>query len=184
MIGQRVGQRVRGTKQCSTTISAGCYLSYIATAVLLFSISLMGCQRQVWENSLDSPDQLGLAVVDALNQKDIVQLNDLRVQRKEYLSWIYPAFPKSGFPSDFAWSNLNKKCSVGMKRWIDQYGGLNLSFVNIRFDKPTTSYDGFQLLRGTVLTLQNPAGQKQELKILGSIVMKNNRCKLLSYDDG
>ena len=175
---------MRGTKRCSTTISAGCYLSHIAIAVLLFSISLMGCQRQVWENSLDSPDQLGLAVVDALNQKDIVQLNELRVQEKVYVSWIYPAFPRSNFPPDFAWSNLNKKCKVGMKRWIDRYGGLNLSFVNIRFDKPTESYDGFQLLRGTVLTLRNSAGQKEELKILGSVVMKDNRYKLLSYDDG
>ena len=175
---------MQGTKQCSTTISAGCYLSYIAIAVLLFSSSLMGCQRRVWENSLDSPDQLGLAVVDALNRKDIVQLNELRVQKKEYLSWIYPAFPKSGFPPDFAWSNLNKKCNVGMRRWIDRFGGITLSFVNIRFDKPTVSYDGFQLLRGTVLTLQNSAGQKGELKILGSVVMKGNRYKLLSYDDG
>ncbi len=71
-----------------------------------------------------------------------------------------------------------------MKRWINRYGGLNLSFVNIRFDEPTESYDGFQLLRGTVLTLQNSAGQKGELKILGSVVMMDNRYKLLSYDDG
>ena len=144
----------------------------------------MGCQHQVWKNSLDSPDHLGLVVVDALNQKDIVQLNELRVQREEYLSWIYPSFPKSNFSPDFAWSNLNKKCYVGMKRWINRYGGLNLSFVNIRFDEPTESYDGFQLLRGTVLTLQNSAGQKGELKILGSVVMMDNRYKLLSYDDG
>lgn len=71
-----------------------------------------------------------------------------------------------------------------MKRWINQYGGRNLSFVNIRFDKPTQNYDGFQLLRGTILTLQNPAGKKAELKILGSVVMMKNRYKLLSYDDG
>ena len=103
----------------------------------------------------------------------------MRVQQKEYVSWIYPAFPKSNFPADFAWSNLNKKCNVGMKRWIVRYGGNNLSFVNIRFDKPTESYDGFQLFRGTVLTLQNSAGQKGELKILDSVVMKGNRYKLL-----
>ena len=144
----------------------------------------MGCQHRVWENSLDSPDQIGLAVVDALNRKDIVRLNDLRVQRKEYLSWIYPAFPKSNFPPDFAWSNLNKKCNVGMRRWIERYGGFNLTFVNIRFDKPSKSYNGFQLLRGTVLTLQNSVGEKRDLEILGSVVVKDNRYKLLSYDDG
>ena len=172
-----------GSKKRSTTISAWCNLSYIATAVILFSSCWIGCQRQVWENSLDSPDQIGLAVVDALNQKDIQKLNQLRVEREEYLSWIYPAFPKSGFPVDFAWSNLNKKCTVGIKRWIERYGGLNLSFENIRFEKPTRFYNGFKLLSGTILTLKNPKGQKMDLDILGSIVMKDNRCKLLSYDD-
>ena len=183
MIGHKGGQLVHVIKQRST-ISARHHLSYVATAVLLFSICLMGCERRVWENSLDSPDQLGLAVVDALNQKNIKKLNELRVQKQEYLSWIYPAFPKSSFSPDFAWSNLNKKCNIGMKRWIDQYGGRNLSFVNIRFDKPTENYDGFQLLRGTVLTLQNSVGEKAELKILGSVVLMKNRYKLLSYDDG
>ena len=174
---------MQGTKKRSTTISAWYDLSYIATAVILFSSCLMGCQHQVWENSLDSPDQIGLAVVDALNLKDIEKLDQLRVQRKEYISWIYPAFPKSGFSSDFAWSNLNKKCRVGMKRWIERYGGLNLSFVDIRFEKPTETYKGFQLKRGTILTLKNGKGQHKELEILGSVVVKGDRYKLLSYDD-
>ncbi len=183
MIGHKDGQFVNVIKQ-RCTISTRRYLSNVATALILFSISLIGCERRVWENSLDSPNQLGLAVVDALNQKDIKRLNQLRVQRQTYLSWIYPAFPKSSYPPDFAWANLNKKCNIGMQRWISQYGGSNLSFVNIRFDKPAENYDGFQLLRGTVLTLQNPVGQKAELKILGSVVMMNNRYKLLSFDDG
>ena len=174
---------MHGTKKRSTTISTRRYLSNVAIAVVLFSISLMACDRRVWENSLHSPDQIGLAVVDALNLKDVEKLNQLRVRRNAYISWIYPAFPKTNFSADFAWSNLNKKCTVGMKRWIERYGGLNLSFVDIRFDKPTQTYKGFHLKRGTVLTLKNYKGQKMELEILGSIVMKDNRYKLLSYDN-
>ena len=174
---------MHATKQLNT-ISVRYRLSYVATAVLLFSSCLMGCERRTWENSLDSPDQIGLAVVDALNQKDIGKLNNLRIQRETYLSWIYPAFPKSNFPPDFAWANLNKKSNVGMRRWIDRLGGHNLKFVSIRFNRRTESYNGFQLLRGTVLTLQNAVGEKRELEILGSVVVKNNRYKLLSYDDG
>ena len=70
-----------------------------------------------------------------------------------------------------------------MKKWIARYGGHNLKFVAIRFDQPIENYDGFQLLRGTVLMLQNAAGEKGELKILGSVVVKNGRYKLLSYED-
>ena len=149
--------------------------------------SLVGCEKSVWKNSLDSPGQLGLAVVDALNQEDIEALDQLRVQRKAYLDWIWPAFPASrppnNFPGDFAWSNLNRKCNTGMKKWVARYGGKDLTFVDIRFDQPRETYDGFQLLRGTVLTLRNAAGETGELKILGSVVVKDDRYKLLSYND-
>ncbi|MCY3723161.1 MAG: hypothetical protein OXG97_13145 [Candidatus Poribacteria bacterium] len=163
------------------------HAAYILLTVLFAYSSLVGCEKRVWENSLDSPDQLGLAVVDALNREDIEQLNRLRVQREEYLDWIWPAFPASrppnNFPGDFAWSNLNKKCNIGMKKWIAHFGAVNLKFVAIRFDRPKETYQGFQLLRGTVLTLQNVAGEKRELQILGSVVVKNDRYKLLSYED-
>ena len=163
------------------------YTSYIVFIVLLVYSSLVGCEKTVWKNSLDSPDQLGLAVVNALNQEDIEALNRLRVERKEYLDWIWPAFPASrppnNFPGDFAWSNLNRKCNTGMKKWIARYGGHDLKFVGIRFDQPRETYDGFQLLRGTVLTLQNAAGKESELKILGSVVVRDDRYKLLSYKD-
>ncbi|MXV83704.1 hypothetical protein F4X88_17790 [Candidatus Poribacteria bacterium] len=163
------------------------HAAYSLLTVLFAHSSLVGCEKRVWENSLDSPDQLGLAVVDALNREDIEQLNRLRVQREEYLDWIWPAFPASrppnNFPGDFAWSNLNKKCNIGMKKWIAHFGAVNLKFVAIRFDRPKETYQGFQLLRGTVLTLQNVAGEKRELQILGSVVVKNDRYKLLSYED-
>ena len=163
------------------------YISHILLTALLVCGSVVGCEKCVWQNSLDSPDQLGLAVVDALNKKDIEALDRLRVQRKAYLDWIWPAFPASrppsNFPGNFAWSNLNQKCNMGMKKWISRYGGQALKFVSIRFDRPQETYDRFQLLRGTVLMLQNAAGEKRELQILGSVVVKDNRYKLLSYKD-
>ena len=163
------------------------HASHLLLIVLSVYSGFVGCEKPVWENSLDSPDQLGLAVVDALNRQDIEQLNRLRVQREAYLDWIWPAFPASrppsNFPVNFAWTNLNKKCNVGMKKWIAHFGGVNLKFVDIRFDQPKETYAGFQLLRGTVLTLQNVAGEKRELEILGSVVVKNGRYKLLSYED-
>lgn len=155
----------------------------LLTVLFLYSSSTVGCKKPIWEDSLDSPGQLGLAVVDALNNKDTEKLNRLRVQREDYLDWIWPAFPESHFPGDFAWSNLNKKCNIGMKKWIARYGGQNLEFVAIRFDGDTETYKGFQLLRGTVLMLKNAAGEKGELKILGSVVVKNGNYKLLSYED-
>ena len=167
------------------------HIFYVLLTVLLFYVSTVGCEKpngRGWVTQpVRSPGQLGLAVVDALNNRDIEKLNRLRVQREAYLDWIWPAFPASrppnNFPGDFAWSNLNKRCNIGMKKWITRYGGQNLEFVAIRFDRPTETYQGFQLLRGTVLMLKNAAGEKGELRILGSVVVKKDRYKLLSYED-
>ena len=67
--------------------------SYMLLAVLLVYSSSVGCEKRIWKNSLDSPDQLGLAVVDALNRKDIEHLNRLRVQRDEFLNWDLARIP-------------------------------------------------------------------------------------------
>ena len=93
------------------------HASYILLIVLFIYSSLVGCEKPVWKNNLDSPGHLGLAVVDALNRKDIEQLDRLRVQREAYLDWIWPAFPASrppnNFPGDFAWDRFD----VTERRW-------------------------------------------------------------------
>ena len=80
------------------------HTTYILLIVLLVS-STVSCEkpdRRGWVTQpLHSPGQLGLAVVDALNNKDIEKLNRLRVQREAYLDWIWPAFPASRPPNNF-----------------------------------------------------------------------------------
>ncbi len=157
---------------------------WMLIAATLICSGLLGCES-AWKKHHDSPRQLCLAVVDALNRKDIEKMNGLRIQREEYLAWVWPAFPASrppsNFPGDFAWANLNKNCNIGMKKSMERYGGKNLTFVDIRFTKPTVSYDGFQLFRGTVLTLRNHDGKTVEPKILGAVIAKDNFYKFLSY---
>ena len=154
---------------------------------MLLIVSIGWHRVNVWEGSLDSPAALGQAVVDALNRGDIDGLHQLRVNRDEYLSWIWPAFPASqppyNFTADFAWSNLNKKCILGASSWIAQYSSQGFIFTDIQFDRPTEEYRGFKLLRGTVLTVQQASGKSVELRILGSIVKKGSYYKLLSYED-
>ena len=155
--------------------------------LVLLIVSIGWHRINVWEGSFDSPAALGHAVVDALNRGEVDRLHRLRVDRDEYLSWIWPTFPASrppyNFTADFAWSNLDKKCVLGANSWIERYGRQDLVFTAIQFDRPTEAYKGFKLLRGTVLTVQQASSNKVELRILGSIVKKGNRYKLLSYED-
>ena len=154
--------------------------------LLLISVPL-GCEHRRWKNSFNSPAEIGRAVVEALNQGDTSGLHQLRVSRKEYVSWMWPEFPASGpphnYPEDFAWSNLDTKCSRAVRQLIKRYGENNLTFVGLGFAQSTKEYRGFQLLRGTVLTVRNNSGHQKTLKILGSVVEKDGRYKLLSYKE-
>jgi hypothetical protein len=130
-----------------------------------------------------STEELARAVVGALNDADKETLHTLRAGREEYVNILYPAFPKTAFDADFAWNNLNRKCVVGVDKWVRRFGSRNLDFVGIRFERPTETYEGLRLHRGTVLTVRVPDGETRDLKILGSVVEREGRFKLLSYDD-
>lgn len=155
--------------------------------LIILAISLGWNKRDEWHGSFNSPAHIGQVCVDALNRGDTDVLHRLRVNRDEYLSWIWPEFPAArpprNFPGDFAWSNLNKQSVLGLGKWLQVYGGKNLTFVDMRFEKPTEKYNGFTLLRGSVLTVRNVNGNNLELRILGSVVEKAGRYKLLSFKE-
>jgi len=148
---------------------------------------LCACQQRNWQHSLETPEAVALSVVTALNQGDVEALHRLRVTREEYLAWIWPSFPSSkapyAFPADFAWSNLNKKCQIGVNKWVRIYGRQDLVFSSLHFEKSAEEYKGFRLLRGTVLSAKKPNGDEIALEIIGSMVENAGRYKLLSYRD-
>jgi len=135
----------------------------------------------------ETPEELGKAVVAALNAQSEEDLHRLRVDKDMYMNELWPAFqaqrPALNFTADFAWGNLNKKCLTGVTKWIRRYNEKNYAFVRIQFTEPTQTYDGFQLRRGTVLTVKTPDGVEHDLRILGSVVEKDRYYRLLSYDN-
>ena len=166
-------------------------------SVFVLCLLLLGCDEQEWSNPKESKEALGKAIVEALNYQHeketeddketlaqrMKRLHQLRVTKGEYLGWILPAFPETHFPDNFVWENLDKKCLVGVRKWAQQYNDKDLEFVSINFEKKPTSYDGFQLYSGTVLTVTDGNGQQFSLHILGSVIEKSGECKLLSYQD-
>ena len=162
----------------------------VQTAALTAALTLLtgGCgESEPWDGSFSSIEALGEAAAQALSDGDAEALRGLRVNKKEYLDWIWREFPASkppqNFPADFAWSNLNKNSSLGERRWAERYQGRQWKFVEMRFEEPTDRYKRFKLLRGTALVLEDENGKRYDLRILGSIVAKDGKYKLLSYKE-
>jgi hypothetical protein len=158
-------------------------LRHIVFLHLALAMLAAGCTDTALRGYAESTEELGQAVVDALNGGDKKALHALRAGREEYVTVLYPAFPKTAFDADFAWNNLNRKCTVGVEKWLRRFGRRDLTFTGIRFERPTESYEGLRLHRGTVLSVRLPDGETRDLEILGSVVEREGRFKLLSYDD-
>lgn len=156
---------------------------YILFLIALISISCSESSRL--GNSFRKPEDIGEAVVDALNNKNHALLHKYRVTKQEYLNYLWDSFSASKhWPKDYAWNNLNIHCIKGVNRWVNRYGGKELEFVSITFEKEPKTYDEFEILSGTVLTVKNNQGKEMVLPILGSVVKMDGRYKLLSYDEG
>ncbi len=172
-------------------------LSLVPVPVCVFFLFLISCEnKQDWSHAQEATDELGQAIVKYLSyqsekslttdqrlEKQVEWLHKLRVSKTEYLGWVLPAFPETHFPVEFVWSNLNKKCIVGGRKWAKQYQNRSLEFVSLDFEKEPVAYEGFRLLSGTVLTVKNGNGQVKKLHILGSVIEKSGEYKLLSYRD-
>lgn len=155
---------------------------------LCVSLTLLACTNPAIKRGYgQTPEELGQAVVEALNAKSEADLHRLRVDKEQYEKELWPEFPGSrpehNFTPNFAWGNMNKKCLKGVARWARIHGEKNYEFVRIQFTQPIQEYKSFKLRRGTRLTVRTPEGEELVLEILGSVVEKDNYYRLLSYDD-
>ena len=68
-------------------------------------------------------------------------------------------------------------------RLLKQFQNQKLEFVSLDFEQEPIPYEGFRLLRGTILSVKDDRGQVLRLDILGSVIEKSGEYKLLSYKD-
>ena len=152
--------------------------------IALCTLVFLACSNPALKRGYGTtPDELGKAVVEALNNNSETELHRLRADKTQYINDLWPQFSSPGMTGEFAWGNLNKKCIRGTAKWLKTHGGQNLEFVRIAFTKPTEDYQTFKLRRGSILTVKNAKGTQMDLKILGSVIEKDRYYRLLSYDD-
>jgi hypothetical protein len=158
----------------------------IATRATLFALACVAgsCGRvPPLAGTHDSARSLAQAVVAAVARADRAALQSLAVSESEYRDHVWPSLPAArperNLPFSYVWGDTAQKSAGGLSTVLSQYGGQELTFVDVRFEG-VTAYDGFRIHRDPTFDVTLASGQ-QSLKLSGSFVEKDGRWKVLSY---
>lgn len=157
-------------------------------AIVAIAVLATACQRaDVWKGGFESPEALGVALVDALNRGDRAALDELTVGEADWKQRLWPQFPMSApennVSADDAWTlhamNRDKRLSRALQVWSNQ----GLSFRRLSFQGKTENYKTFELVRDTVVEAETPMGEIVQLTFPGAVVKWGDSYRLLSFRD-
>jgi hypothetical protein len=132
-------------------------------------------------------DELVAAYVRALAQSDTGAVSRLAVTRAEFAYLYYPTAVESRPPYDLEpklmWMMLWERSNQGARRALTRFGGRPMTLVN--YDCGTKSHrEGRNTIFGPcVVRWTGEKGDTVSARLLGKILERDGRFKVLSYTD-
>ncbi len=154
-------------------------------AVLLGT--LVGCARPAppLTRTFESPEALAREVLARLHANDRTGLQALALTHDEFEAHVYPRLPASRPERNtslaFVWGRLKQQSDLSLSRALSRHGGRGYTFRQIVFEGETSDYGTFTVQRESVLVVQTPEGAIERLKVFGSMLVQDGRCKVFSY---
>lgn len=134
-----------------------------------------------WYGSVEG---LARDVLQHLRQKDTEALWSLPVSEQLYKEELCPAFlaskPRHTVPVDFHWQLLRINSLRGLNEILGEYGGRPLELIDVEKPEKIEEYGTFKLWRRVRLTVRCK-GEVRSIRILGAIVERDGRFRLLAY---
>lgn len=84
-------------------------------------------------------------------------------------------------PFSYVWGDLRSKSEAGLAGVMVTHGGRTYTLEGIRFTGGTTQYDSYLVHRESALDVRGADGQRQTLRLFGSVIEKGGRFKVFSY---
>ncbi len=161
--------------------------------VVAISGLLIGCSRKSSDASLltnasDSPEEACQRVLNALARSDADEMHELRITRFEHDSVLVPNMPigrsdPSTTDLGYAWFLLEQNNQKGVRRAMEDYGGIRLRVVSVEFKKPVQIYGPVRLHKGTEVIVEDPTGAQFSIPIFGSVIEHGGKYKVVSIRD-
>ncbi|MGI9190290.1 MAG: hypothetical protein ACR2F9_09135 [Longimicrobiaceae bacterium] len=132
-----------------------------------------------------SLDELGAAVVAALQAVDTARLAGYRVTEAEHNQRLWPHFPaaQQSPPIDvgFAWQNIELRNAAALERLLARYSGEDVRVLGTECGGEPEEYGAFRILRGCEIRVESD-GRPGAIRPFASVVVANGRYKLIRYD--
>lgn len=162
----------------------------VACAVWLLTcalISASGCgpSSSLLGNARPSSQELSIAVLDAIQRRDIMVLRSLALNEQEFREHIWPELPASrperNLPFSYVWGDLRQKSEAALDQTLSRHGGHRYTLLSVRFAGEVTRYPTYTVYRKTVLKVRDETGAEAEMRLFGSSVEKDDVWKVFSY---
>ena len=139
-------------------------------------------------NAAPTPRDLAEKVLEAIRSRDVEVLESIRITEGEYKTRIWPEFPqasspKNTIPAGFHWGLLDLKSRQGAAKAIRAFGGTDFELLELVETRPAREYATFRLVDYELRVRRRQDGEEGLLRFLGSLVVMDDGCKLLSYRD-
>jgi hypothetical protein len=141
-----------------------------------------------FEESLESLDALGEAVLNALASRDRVALERLRLTELEHNEVVWPELPASApevnFPVDFAWSNIQMRNEVALQRIGSLFGDEPLVFRSVECRGGSEVFETFEVLTDCwVIFEREGVAHPYEAQIFKDVLVRGGGHKIFRYYD-
>ena len=138
------------------------------------------------EWGLASPQAVAEAVVTALDARDAAALERLSVNEQEFRDVVWPrqpaARPERNIPWEYAWRTLAARSRHQLKGRLSEWArGRRATVVGVTFAGETTDYGSYRVHRRSVVTLRDPAGRVETIRVFGSLIEQDGRYRVFSY---
>lgn len=145
---------------------------------------LAACGPPPLQHTLESPDAVGRAVLQALAARDEAALRRLAIDEAEFRDHIWPSLPAArperNLPLDYVWGDLRQKSGTSLTRTLAEHGGKQYQLEQVVLGQ-TTEYAGFKTHARTILRVRGTGPAVLDIRVFGSLVEKNGRWKVFSY---
>jgi hypothetical protein len=143
---------------------------------------------QVLANTEATREDLVRRFVGALETADSSDFRRMALTRPEFAYLYYPTTQYTKRPYELSpalvWYRMESYSSRGLTRALQRHGGQPLNYAGHQCeDEPTVQGDN-RIWHGCVIHSRQPCGDTVTLSLLGPILERGGRFKLLSYANG